>query len=42
MVILINNTVRCLTFKMLFNVELVKEIEEWKESGFKLAKEIIL
>lgn len=42
MVILINSTVRCLTFKELFDIELDKEIEEWKESGFKLAKEKIL
>ena len=42
MVILINSTIRCLTFKELFNIELDKKIEEWKESGFKLAKEKIL
>ena len=41
-VILINSALRCLTFKKLFDIELVKEIAEWKDSGFKFAKEKIL
>jgi hypothetical protein len=42
MVILINSSLRCFTFKKLFDIELVKEIAEWKDSGFKFAKEKIL
>ena len=36
------SAVRCLTFKELFDIKLGKEIEEWKESGLKLAKEKML
>ena len=32
------SAIRCLTFKELFYIKLGKEIEEWKESGLKLAK----
>jgi hypothetical protein len=32
------SAIRCLTFKELFDMKLGKEIEEWKESGLKLAK----
>ncbi len=36
------SAVRCLTLKKLFETKLSKEIEEWKESGLKLAKEKML
>jgi len=36
------SAIRCLTFKELFDIELGKEIEEWAESGLKLAKVKIL
>lgn len=38
MVLLAYSAIRCLTFKELFDIKLDKEIEEWKESGLKLAK----
>lgn len=38
----IDSAVRCLIFKKLFDVKLGKEIEEWRESGLKLAKEKML
>ncbi len=42
MVFTIDSAVRCLTFKKLFDIKLGKEIEEWRESGLKLAKEKML
>jgi hypothetical protein len=36
------SAVRCLRFKNIFDIKLGKEIEEWKESGLKLAKEKML
>ena len=42
MVFTIDNAVRCLKFKELFDIKLGKEIEEWRESGLKLAKEKLL
>ena len=42
MVLLTYSAVKCLTFKELFDIKLTKEIEEWKTSGLKLAKEKML
>ncbi|MHA1305528.1 MAG: hypothetical protein DRP89_07885 [Candidatus Neomarinimicrobiota bacterium] len=42
MVFLIDSAVRCLTFNELIDGRLTKEIEEWKTSGLKLAKEKML
>jgi hypothetical protein len=42
MVFLIDSAVRCLTFNESIGRKLAKEIEEWKTSGLKLAKEKIL
>lgn len=42
MILLTCSAVKCLTFKNIFDVELGKEIEDWKESGLKLAKEKML
>ena len=38
MSLLTYSAIRCLTFKELFDIKFGKEIEEWKESGLKLAK----
>ena len=42
MVLLTYSAVRCLTLNELIDRKLGKEIEEWKESGLKLAKEKML
>lgn len=42
MVFLVYSAVRCLTFNELIDRKLTKEIEEWKTSGLKLAKEKML
>jgi len=42
MVFTIDSAVRCLTFRKLFDIKLRKEIEEWRDSGLKLAKEKLL
>ena len=42
MVLLTYSAVKCLTFKELLGIKLTKEIEEWKTSGLKLAKEKML
>ena len=42
MVFLIDSAARCLTFNELISRKLIKEIEEWKTSGLKLAKEKML
>ena len=42
MLMLVCYAVRCLRFKKLLDIELGKEIEEWAESGLKLAKEKLL
>ena len=42
MVFTIDNAVRCLKLKELFDIKLGKGIEEWRESGLKLAKEKML